>query len=1014
VYRYIWGDDIFISYSRSDGASYAAGLAAALAARKYSCKLDQWGTHPGKEMPDALIRALRRSHILVLVGSPGAARSDAVRQEVMQFLKTKRMVVPIDFGGAIRETAWWPSVQGLPWSTEPVSALDTGEPGSATISRIENTHTYTRRDQRLRRTAFATAAVLAVLLLSAAAAGLIATRQAKNALSATQAADSARAEALQQASIAKTQRAAAEKASADAIEQGRLAAQQRAEADKQTKIAAARRLLAEAELAKSRGDDRVIGPANLALKAWNIYPVTEVDSVLRYALDRLPLSRGVIKLPKAVIAIALNEARDEVAATSQDGLVRVWNLSTGSVRSRALPGPPDQAAFTIDGSLIASGSIKTDMVTVYDLTQPSLPEIASLTVPAKTAALTFSGDSKVLVVAGTDGFARIYKSSVDRAIRSFAFSATVGEPGGKDSEVRQVAASLHGAVVAIGSYHDDDDEGSYPVSVWEVNPVQKLNPTGGHHVRLSPDGQYIATASRDTWWLNETQSEESRTVLRVVEEDGVTDLFFPNDKLILSASRDGTVHLRDLENAGKEIARLDHATEVDAVRMNDLVHGANVITTGGERLHLWRVDTSAKQLAFYEALTIPHGSKITAFAGNATGTLFITGGEDGYVRAWAKTYSGAYVGMEHIDPTWSSDFSPGVRFVGAGTHDDIRVFDVAKKTIHGVASGDFGASKFWISEDGNSLVVPGGYKRPPQLWRLRAAKPPTALGSEPSQVALSDDRSVLLVYETGKTGVTIRRGSAWERVTERQLGRPVKRLSASPRGRYMAVDYMDGTGEMIALGSSSTHRVGSMATFDSTETFLVSSVGSSIVARNLISGKEFSIRLSAPAKHILIGPNASTVIVETTDKTVWVWNKGDRPVVLSRANEETDGLALSNGGKLLFAIRKDHWTVVRLSDRATIFSGIANDSRDAVFSPNDDHLAIPAGRSVTICHIADNETSRIAFDDEVRAVRFTKDARHLIAVREDRTGVLLLHPDDVVAEVRTRLAKLPIAKPAND
>ena len=69
---------------------------------------------------------------------------------------------------------------------------------------------------------------------------------------------------------------------------------------------------------------------------------------------------------------------------------------------------------------------------------------------------------------------------------------------------------------------------------------------------------------------------------------------------------------------------------------------------------------------------------------------------------------------------------------------------------------------------------------------------------------------------------------------------------------------------------------------------------------------------------------------------------------------------------------------------------------------------------MTICHIADNETSRIAFDDEVRAVRFTKDARHLIAVREDRTGVLLLHPDDVVAEVRTRLAKLPIAKPAND
>ena len=140
--RHIWGDDIFISYSRSDGASYAAGLAAALAQRKFSCKFDQWGSHPGREIPPNLIRALERSNTLVLVGSPGAAASDAVYQEVNRFLRTKRLIVPIDFEGASQQAKWWPLVQGLPWSSEPLAALGTGEPDEAVINRVDKTTAF--------------------------------------------------------------------------------------------------------------------------------------------------------------------------------------------------------------------------------------------------------------------------------------------------------------------------------------------------------------------------------------------------------------------------------------------------------------------------------------------------------------------------------------------------------------------------------------------------------------------------------------------------------------------------------------------------------------------------------------------------------------------------------------------------------------------------------------------------------------------------------------------------------
>ena len=46
--KFLFGDDIFISYSRADGATYAAGLANELAAHNFSCRFDLWGTEPGK------------------------------------------------------------------------------------------------------------------------------------------------------------------------------------------------------------------------------------------------------------------------------------------------------------------------------------------------------------------------------------------------------------------------------------------------------------------------------------------------------------------------------------------------------------------------------------------------------------------------------------------------------------------------------------------------------------------------------------------------------------------------------------------------------------------------------------------------------------------------------------------------------------------------------------------------------------------------------------------------------
>src|SRR5262245_47488398 len=86
--RFLFGDDIFISYSRQDGSKYALALARKLA--KYQCYLDQLGTTPGQKIPRRLKRKVRRSSIFVLVATQAAVRSAAVEEEVVLFLQTGR------------------------------------------------------------------------------------------------------------------------------------------------------------------------------------------------------------------------------------------------------------------------------------------------------------------------------------------------------------------------------------------------------------------------------------------------------------------------------------------------------------------------------------------------------------------------------------------------------------------------------------------------------------------------------------------------------------------------------------------------------------------------------------------------------------------------------------------------------------------------------------------------------------------------------------------------------------
>lgn len=149
--RFLSGYDFFISYSRQDANVYALKITNYLIDKGYSCYIDKWGTEPGKSLPPNLKMIIKNASILIIVGSPAAAKSGPISEEVEIFLKTKRMIIPVDFG-EIRSALWWPRIEGLAVTEEPAGSLATAmDLGSELKQRIRGSFTYTKQAVRIRR-----------------------------------------------------------------------------------------------------------------------------------------------------------------------------------------------------------------------------------------------------------------------------------------------------------------------------------------------------------------------------------------------------------------------------------------------------------------------------------------------------------------------------------------------------------------------------------------------------------------------------------------------------------------------------------------------------------------------------------------------------------------------------------------------------------------------------------------------------------------------------------------------
>jgi WD40 repeat protein len=412
-------DDIFISYTRRDASTYAAGLANELSKKGFSCFIDKLGTDPDKDLPDSLKRKIRNSAMLVVVGTQWAGTRQTIEDEIGEFVGTGRTsIVPVDFDGAVYKARWYRLIEGIaPEAELNPNALDDGDPSPSVISRIEKQFNYRRRDERLRRITRRAVAVLVGLVIAIAAAAGIAWYQLKRAADATANAREATAKAEQagrdaekalaqafgaqaEALMAKT---VAEVANADATEQKRLAglasdeaaekarladeaarrAQEaeasrvvaQASADRQQAIAEARSLANRSQTLLRQQPEALTRSISLAIdsvkraSAIGVQTV-EADTALRESLSLLPHPLGNSRYSGDIIAATFSPDARHFAALFADATLRVYRRGEATpfkeIRCEgAEVNGVSTTALSNDATFAAVSSEKS--VTIYDL-----------------------------------------------------------------------------------------------------------------------------------------------------------------------------------------------------------------------------------------------------------------------------------------------------------------------------------------------------------------------------------------------------------------------------------------------------------------------------------------------------------------------------------------------------------------------------------------------------------------------------------------------------------------------
>lgn len=801
---FLIGDDIFVSYSRVDGATYAAGIATELVNRGFSCRLDQWGTEAGTSVPASLTRALRRSAALVLVGTPGAANSKHVSEEVLEMSRRRRPIVPIIFPGVrlladktsngekivpaadlvgqgisvnSNQALWAAAIAGLPMLCECNEVLTSGEPSGEIVNRIRRTFQFWTKDQRLRISSMLIATVLLLLIGGSVWAARLAVLNAAKAAHLNKAALLAQEEATKQKGLAShastiareqeevaraaTKKAQIETARADVA--AKQASRFEVEAQQQKQVAEARQLTNQASFLISRYPEQLVAGSALALRAHKLNPSADSDEILREVTELLPQKPWHKKaIGVAAVAISTNH----IAAVAEIDDVTLWYGGNQIETIRDPHFRPTCLKFSRDGAFLLIGSIRQiEPAGMFDLDPEEASKLRSL--PA--------------------GKLRMWDLNAKREVWHVSY----------DQPVTSVAFNEPAELVAVGTGTATTAGWVQELSFTDGSLIRRLDsPLGITGLAFSPNGKYLAISSRifnaEVGVQGEAKvvaADLSGSSWRIHDAGPVNGIAFSPDSRRVAIAANSSINNRwETQIWDTETKQID-AREMEATEVNSLcfLDNSRVVTAGGE------LGGSGWGRAFEivgrdtrELVRLPHETSVRTVACDLSSDQVLAGDEDS-ISLWSSSRS-RYIQLPHGDDVTAMSFrADGAELVtGTWNEGTVRVWRVRDWTEQSEFKTFQAIDFVSLSPDGEDIFVqPFG----PQVGVFgrtsKSLKWESSISSE-SHISISGDWHYLVIGSKDKREIRLYDLGTRRKLAIAAVNGEIEDISFSYNGKFIA------------------------------------------------------------------------------------------------------------------------------------------------------------------------------------------------------------------------------------
>ncbi len=527
-------------------------------------------------------------------------------------------------------------------------------------------------------------------------------------------------------------------------------------ADQQRTADASERLAAQSTALEATNP---VTAALLAGAAWRIAPTAQARYSLLESLAQ-PV-RGILAAQSGMVtAVAYSPGGKTLAASYQDGTIRLWDIASHRLISTASWGGAALAlAFTGGGKTLEIAGPAA--VGVWDLANQATIAAQPLAGVTGGRSVAFSPDGTTLATGGDDGNVRLWNTATQQEI---------GAPMSSD-----------------------------------LKPVEA--------VAFSPDGTAVAAATSDgtvQLWNTATQ-QEAGTMMAVGSAAIQALAFSPGGKFLAAGGDDGNVGLWDVATQSQVGATMATGAPVAALSFN--ASGTMLATAESDgATELWSLATQEQTGA---ALAAQGAGNVSALAFSPSASVLATGGGNGTIELWNPVgfhQSSAPIATGTPEsPAASGGHPPAVLSRGgilavSGSRGTVRLWNaLTRRPIGSPIASHHSVTGLALSPDGKILAVAADGL---QLWSTATGQRiggPLPAADAGGPVAFSPDGSLLAAIGTD--------GEArlWKVATQQETGTAVTvgpgasqgALAFSPDGKTFATVSANGT---AALWSVATQR----------------------------------------------------------------------------------------------------------------------------------------------------------------------------------------------------------------